>query len=153
LPGFYYDPIKQKYFKIESNSYGINSIISKHSIKKQNIEKLNKSWKASKNLLCTLFETQLNGSNQKVQHELHDHLLKTAKSIQIFDLSRYPKFKQLQSFQINDKNYFLVNFTDDLFNHNCCLIKFDQKDLEFKCHNVRINVLSLYYFEIKFFFD
>ncbi len=147
MPGFYYDPVKQKYFKIESNSFGVSSVLSKHDIAQkkskqieENIQKI-KCSSTPKNLINHLFTTQLNGFNKKQQNEYCDHILEITKPIKLFDLSAYPKFKQLQSFKINDNNYFLINFSDDIFNFNCCLLKFDRKELEFKINNInKVNV-------------
>ena len=33
LPGFYYDSIKQRYFKIQSNTFGVQSVVTNESIR------------------------------------------------------------------------------------------------------------------------
>ena len=72
LPGFYFDPAKNKYFKIQSNYFGVQSTITNSSLKQiKEIENINKrnsqSLKKSQNLINTLSDMQF-GNMSKQDH-------------------------------------------------------------------------------------
>ena len=132
LPGFYYDPVKQKYFKIESNSYSVQSVITKHSVAKSTKPKAVRS--PAMNLLNSLISTEINGFRNKLDY--NDFSWTVTTPVKIFDLSTYPRFKQIQLFEMNAKLYILVNFLDDLFSYNCCMLKLNRRDLDLKMQNI-----------------
>ena len=132
LPGFYYDPVKQKYFKIESNSYSVKSVITKHSVAKSTQPKPARS--PAINLLDSLISTEINGFRKKLDY--NDFSWAAAVPVKLFDLSTYPRFKEIQLFEMNGKLYILVNFLDDLFSYNSCMLKLNKRDLDLKMQNI-----------------
>lgn len=132
LPGFYYDHEKQKYFKIGSNSFGVASAITNYSIaKKREQEDLsvkNKSF--AKNLVNLLSMSELHGISSVLKNNHKDYIMHTSKARKLLDISTYPKFKELQAFQVESDTYFLVNFSEDSVNYINCVFKVGSVELD-----------------------
>jgi hypothetical protein len=107
LPGFYYDPVKNKYFKIESNNSGISNLVTTESIKnKKHSDELNKKIKylSSKNLLFdTVTSTQFGANYNLKQNYIDNRIIKS-------ELKKFHSFSNETGIKINDIYLFNKKF-------------------------------------------
>ena len=142
LPGFYYDHAKQKYFKIGSNSFGVTNAVTHYSLaKKREEEELSvKNKPFSRNIVNLLSMSEFTGSDAISKNDFKDYIIQTSKPRKLLNLSNlatYPKFKDLQTFQMGEDTFFLITFgLEDSINYSSCIFKVTTKELE-TCHLVK----------------
>lgn len=99
LPGFYFDPVRNRYFKIQDNYYGMESVVTNDSIKsKQIAENMNKYPPNSNdkaNLLYYLNDLSLNGLNQNLRCKYQDFKVNFSKLETLFSISNITKINVL----------------------------------------------------------
>ncbi len=141
LPGLYYDHVKQKYFKIGSNNFGVASVVTTQSIaKKSNDEEftnLNRVFKKTNdiNILNTLTFTELKGYNSNLKIKLNDCLIKKSHRQKLYtnpyDTFIANEIREIQAVQINDDEICLLeNSSIDLNLYYSSVKKFRLSDLD-----------------------
>lgn len=117
IPGFYYDPVKKKYFKIQSNSFGSQTVVTNDLVKNKTIDKEIKiktqvQLKNRKNLINCLYSQEL-GVDHDLSIKYKDTRLINSKLKNLFSFEQNEKVKKIQLFgnKFASKNKFLlVNF-------------------------------------------
>lgn len=124
IPGFYFDPIKNKYFKIQANSFGSESLISNESLKTKQQEELmatqsRKSNRTTRNLIHTLNQAEF-GTNEQLRTDLTDYSLNKASLKKLVEFNSID-IGNIRSIKVlgksirkpSDENlYLFVNFAD-----------------------------------------
>ena len=142
MPGFYYDPVKKKYFKIQSNNFGVQSVITNQSIvEKNNLIKFKSTAgrNPSINLIDKLFKIQL---GQFETNLLKDLQIVYMKQLRLVSLENSVQIKKMTKFKLasNEKSiYFLLNISGYLNNLVQCLFV---NSSEIKRNMVNLNYAS-----------
>ena len=143
MPGFYYDPVKKKYFKIQSNNFGVQSVITNQSIvEKNNLIKFKSTAgrNPSINLIDKLFKIQL---GQFETNLLKDLQIVYMKQLRLVSLENSVQIKKMTKFKLasNEKSiYFLLNISGYLNNLVQCLFV---NSSEIKRNMVNLNYASI----------
>ncbi len=145
MPGFYYDPVKKKYFKIQSNNFGVQSVVTNRSIiEKNNLLKCQSTTgrNQSINLIDKLFKIQL---GQFEKNLLKDLQIVYMKQSRLINLENSVQIKKMTKFQLasNEKSlYFLLNISGYLNNLVQCFFV--------NLNEVKRNMINLNYTPIRF---
>jgi hypothetical protein len=116
IPGFYFDPIKNRYFKIQSNFFGLQSAITTDMIKLKKENDLNLASKRDKilsesqNIINSLDDLKF-GNMTKIKYQ--DNLIKYSKLKHCLSIAENQFFSKISILYEDDfKNfkYFLFNF-------------------------------------------
>lgn len=121
IPGFYFDPIKNKYFKIQQNTFGIQNIptseVIKKKLDKQEFEnECKKQLKKRNSLLSLMIKKEIYGANNQLKLDFTNNLIANSilKSLSSFETNlTIKKIEVLSSDHLlNKKNmiFILVNF-------------------------------------------
>ena len=137
LPGFYWDPVKKKYFKVQKNSYGVQSSVTNDSIqnsKKLTEQKVSTTKTAGQNLIQILFDCQ-NGFDHKLRQAFNDFKINSAKPRKLVSFGQIygNELKEIQFFNLNktkesNEIYLLTNFHQNE-EHLARIFKIDPKNL------------------------
>lgn len=143
LPGFYYDPIKKKYFKIQSHNFGLQSVITNQSIKQKEtlLKEQKNDLKKSKNLIDNLFLIQLGTFNLNLWNDLKIKYMKQTSLVKLEDSVQIKKINKFQM-STNDRSlYFLINISGYLNNLVQCY-SINANDLKKNMSNVNYAPVS-----------
>jgi hypothetical protein len=145
LPGFYYDSIKQRYFKIQSNTFGVQSVVTNESIRlisKAKNNNLTNNKSTSINLIDNLIKIQFGKFDKNLINDLE---IVYMKQLPLVQLENSVQIKKINTFKLNtnDKQiYFLINISGYLNNLVQCI---SINSLSFKR-----NLCNLDYLPIRF---
>ncbi|CAF0792326.1 unnamed protein product [Brachionus calyciflorus] len=134
IPGFYYDPIKNKYFRIQSNSFGIESVHTNESIKNKldslEIEtKCKLQLKNRNNMINFMFTKEMYGIDTNLRVKYTDNIILNSKLTEKISLYVNNDIKKIEFFadkslSENTKfSYLLVNCTS----YNYSVYKIDKR--------------------------
>jgi hypothetical protein len=123
LPGFYYDSIKQRYFKIQSNTFGVQSVVTNESIRLMSKAKndLTSNKSTSINLIDNLIKIQFGKFDRNLINDLE---IVYMKQLPLVQLENSVQIKKINTFKLNtnDKQiYFLINISGYLNNLVQCI--------------------------------
>lgn len=128
IPGFYFDPVKNKYFKIQQNTFGVQNIPTNELIKKkldkQELENECKKQLMKRNSLLTLMiKKEIYGANNQLKLEFTNNLIANSKLKDLVSFESNLTIKKIEVLSsdhfLNKKNmiYILVNFVGDPFSY------------------------------------
>lgn len=118
IPGFYFDSVKNRYFKIQSNFFGLQSAITNDSIKikketEQNVTKRHPFLKESQNIIHTLDDLKF-GTMSKMKYQ--DNFVNYSKLKHCLTIAENQFFSKVSILfdknleHLNGFKFFLFNF-------------------------------------------
>jgi hypothetical protein len=132
IPGFYYDPVKKRYFKVQSNSFGIQASVTSDSLKSKEsearIQQSIETAQSHRSLVTFLHRQQAHGLCEKLKFDYEEILLAKSNLHHIHLFNFVDRVKQIQLFPQSP--------TTDA---NSCL--FVNLGSEYKIFNLNLNLL------------
>ncbi len=121
LPGFYYDPMKKRHFRIQSNNFGISSVITSESMKnkssQENLEKRTQTQlkKCEQRMLQIELDRELYGAlNRNLILDYKDKIIQTYELNNLFEMNENCiKIKRFDLIKHNESSFMLVNFVSN----------------------------------------
>ena len=137
LPGFYFDESKQKYFKISTNSFGIEGVVANKRATAQNkIEnpkepKIKKQEPNVSSLINTLITNELSGLKEN-RTAYRNSCFIASRPIELMNLKDIPDIHDIQIFETSGFYYMLLNLYDFNFKFKSVFLKFNSTDFNRK---------------------
>lgn len=127
IPGFYFDPVKNRYFKIQQNTYGVQNVPTKETLKKkvddQELKIKCQSQLLKRNLISYLMKKEIYGADNSLRLDFTDNLIINSKLKILSSLDSNLEIKKLQVLPsqlfLDKKNviHILLNFVGVPFSY------------------------------------